>query len=170
MSEPTSPELASPAPTAAPAVELTLKEKRALREQARREFKASKRAELAAQDGAKAAPPAGGAAPATAAPQRTDDERTRDAAVFLRGVLFPLLSVVALLIGYRLDPLSETAAAEDATAWVPILRRYGWADSLVTWVGAPARLVARLRQLAHRKEPKEPGGRVVGRIGEERPA
>lgn len=147
-------------PAAAPA--LSPSEKRALREQARREFKAQEAARLAAAKAAEAGgtpagTPAAPADPAAAPadPARTDAERARDAAVALRGVLMPIVAVLAGFFGYRLalDEFTEAQAAEDARAWVPILARYRWLDSAVTWASAPARLAARVRQLARKKDP-----------------
>lgn len=145
--------------------ELTAKEKRALREEARREFKASEKARIAATSTAgKKAAPAEGAAPSAAAspaapplvaPDRTDAERAKDAAVFLRGVVWPFLALVAGLFGFHLDALTEPAAAEDGRAWVPLARRYRVIDALFTWGSAPARLVARVRELGSRR-PKPP--------------
>jgi hypothetical protein len=142
--------------------ELRAEEKRALREQARREFRAAERERLEAA-AKPAAPAAGkatatpGAAPAPADPDRTDAQRAADAAVFLRGFLLPVLSLLAYPFGWRLRVESFTAeqAREDAAAWVPVARRYRWVDLVITWAGVPARLVARVRELAERRAPKE---------------
>lgn len=140
--------------------ELTAKEKRALREEARREFKASEKARIAATSTAgKKAAPAEGAAPAAAAEPEYSDAQLREAtAHFLRGVLFPLLSVLVLPFGYRLDlaALSDAHARDDAAAWLPMLRLYGWLRAVVTWTAVPARLVARVRELARKREKKAP--------------
>lgn len=153
------------------APELSPKEKRALREQARREFKAAERARLAAERAPEdAGTPASAPAPVAAAaaappapPERTDADRARDAALFLRGVLFPLLSILAGVVGYQLtlDKFTEAQAADDAKAWVPILGRYAWLDRLVAAVTLPARTVARVRELARKKEPEAPAAKVV---------
>lgn len=90
--------------------------------------------------------------------ERTDEDRARDAAMFLRGVLMPVAAFAAGWFGYRLDLASftEAHALEDGRAWTPLLRRYAWLDLVVTWASAPARLVARVRELARRKEPADP--------------
>lgn len=143
---------AAPAPAAPP--ELTAKEKRALREQVRRDFKA-KEAERLGVEAAKKAP-AKEAEPEKQDPARTDAERAADAAVFLRGVVWPLTALGAWLFGYDLGELTEAMAREDAAAWVPLARRYRWLDLLVTWASAPARLIRRVRDLARKRAAPEP--------------
>lgn len=150
------------APSSAPVavVELTPKEKRAAREAARRAVIQAERERIEAARAATAPAdaPTRAAAPTAQLDQpkpRDDDERAADAAIFLRGVLFPLLAVLATVFsGFRLDLEKFTAkqAEDDARAWVPVLRRYRSLDVLVTWVGVPARLVSRVRELAVRKE------------------
>lgn len=139
--------------TPAPAPELSPKEKRALREKARREFRASERERLAAEAAAAAPAPE---KETTADPSRTDGQRASDAAVFLRGVLFPFLSLLAYPFGYRLKlaDFTEAKAREDAACWVPVARRYRFIDLLILWAGVPARIVARVRELVERREPK----------------
>lgn len=142
---------------------LTPAEKRALREQARREFKAQEAARFAAAkagtDGGTPAAAAGGPAAAPGTPPdpstRTDADRARDAAVALRGVLMPVAGLFAGFFGYDLvlEEFTEKQAGEDARAWVPILARYRWLDVAVTWMSAPARLVARVRELARKRPP-----------------
>jgi hypothetical protein len=151
-----------PAVTRAPsdAAELTDAEKRALREQARRAFIAEQKARLAKTASAASPAKKKGAEPAAIAdepvtPGRSDEDRARDAAMFLRGVLWPVLALGAVLFGYRLEPLSDEAALEDGKSWVPVARRYRWFDVLITWASAPARVVARVKELA-RKEPPKP--------------
>jgi hypothetical protein len=156
--------------------ELTAKEKRAARERARRAVEAEERERIKAARAEKEAAPASAPAAATpaapAAPTRTDEDRARDAAAFLRGVVFPVLALFAPLFGHRLElaAFSETAAAEDARSWVPLCVRYRWLDLLVSWATMPARLVARVRELARPKEPSGPAAKVVPLRGEERPA
>lgn len=145
---------------------LSAKDVKAIREAARREVKAEEKARIeaelrektggAAKPAAPAAAPGAAAAPA-AAPERKPEDSARDCAVFLRGVLFPLLALVARPFGYRLDlaAFTEAQAAEDAKAWVPLLRLYPTLDRVVAWVSAPARVVARVRELARPRE-KEP--------------
>jgi len=145
---------------------LSPKEMRAAREAARREVVAKEAARIeaaraAAQGGTpEGTPAAKDEAPAT--PDRTDADRLKDATAMLRGVLFPVLGVVSLLFGYTLDldAFTDTKAAEDARAWVPLLRRYRWLDLACTWVGAPARTIARVRELAKRREQKTAGAKV----------
>jgi len=155
---PTAPQ---PVPNPPKAPEPTPAEKRALREQARREFRAAERARLEAEAKAKAGPAPGEAkAPAAAAdagPARTDADRVADTAHFLRGVFMPVLSVLALPFGYRLRLADFTAekATDDAAAWLPIVRRYRWLDLVVTWAALPSRIVARVRELAERRPPLE---------------
>jgi hypothetical protein len=158
---------AAAAPAAKPpAVELTAKEQRALREEARREarakFKAAEVERLTDAEAKKRGVPAPSSAPAAAPspagepldPNRTDGDRRADAAVFLRGVVWPLLSLGSLLLGFDLGELTEAMAKEDAASWVPLARRYRWLDLLFTWAGAPARLIARVKELKRKREPK----------------
>lgn len=159
MSEPkgpeTSAELEGATAPEAPAANLTPRERRAIREQERKAFRAQVRAELAAKTGAKDAkgPPAPKAAApeAPAEPERTDAARAADAAAFLRGVVWPVVSLFAGLLGYRLAELTEGEAADDAAAWVPLCRRYRWLDVTVTVAAMPARLIGRVRTKASRK-------------------
>lgn len=161
---------ASPAaPAAAPPVELTAKEQRRVREEARREalakFKAAEVERLTAAEAKKRGTPApsqsaAGTAPAAAPaepldPTRTDADRRADAAVFLRGVVWPVASLGAWLFGYDLAELTEAMAKDDAGSWVPLARRYRWLDLLFTWAGAPARLIARVKELKRKREGKE---------------
>ena len=143
-----------PAAAPAPAVELTPADKKRVREEARREFKARELARIAAKS-APAAAPAGAPAPAAAStpadPTRTDAQRAADAAVFLRGVLWPFLGVGAYLAGYTLREFTVAMSVEDAASWVPLARRYRWVDLLITWAGAPARVLARVRELAQKR-------------------
>lgn len=99
------------------------------------------------------------------APERSDRERAADLAVFLSGVIWPVLSLVSRIFGWDLSPLDAAEAAEDAAAWVPAARRYRWLDIAATWAAAPARLVARVRQHAKRRErkPKAPDAPPAGR-------
>jgi len=147
---------------------LSRKEERAAREAARRLVVAKEAARIEADRAAKAAgtpggTPAAAAAPGPVAPLRTDADRARDAAAFLRAVLMPMVALLALPFGYRLDlaAFTDAQAAEDARAWVPLLAKYGWLDRLCTWAGAPARIVARVRELARKREPEAPAARVV---------
>lgn len=158
---------------------LSPKEKRALREQARRAVLAEEKARIAAARAPeRAATPAApvpaassGSEPPAPPPtttERTDDDRVKDAAAMLSGVLFPLLSLCALPFGYHLalDEFTDAKALEDAKSWVPLLRRYRWLDLACTWVGMPARLIRRVRELARPRsappaEKKTEGGRVV---------
>lgn len=159
-------------PPAAPAaeVELTAKELRALREEARREakgkFKAAEVERLTTAEAKKRGVPAptsapGAVQPSPAAepidPTRTDGDRRADAAVFLRGVVWPVASLGAWLFGYDLAELTEAMAKDDAASWVPLARRYRWLDLLFTWAGAPARLIARVKELKRKREPKAKG-------------
>jgi hypothetical protein len=149
-----------------PTAGLSPKERRAARERARREVQAAERARIAAArapegpitpPGTPEASTAAVEAPrAPGALVRTDEERARDAAIALRGVLLPAVALLASLFGYRLalEDFTEAKAAEDARAWVPILARYRWLDVAVTWASAPARLLARVRELARKVEPK----------------
>lgn len=148
--------------------ELTPKDKKRLREEVRREFKAAERErmEKAAASKTGAAPSEKSAAPAASSapePEFTDPQLRENAAHFLRGVLFPFLALLALPFGYRLDlkKLTEAQARDDAAAWVPVLRLYGWLRAVVTWTAVPARLFARLRELAVKRERPEAGGQVV---------
>jgi hypothetical protein len=155
-------------PVEAANVKLSPADKKALREQARREFRTAERERLEAEAAAKAggAPkpaaatstPAPGTPAAAAAPERKPDDSTRDCAVFLRGVLMPLVALLARPFGFTLDlaAFTEAKAAEDAKAWLPLLRLYPAVDRAIAWVSAPARLVARVRELAKPREPKEP--------------
>jgi hypothetical protein len=144
------PELALPEPSA--------KEKRRIREEARREFKAKELARIeAASTKTKGAPAEKTATEAPAKPlepEFTDAQLRENAALFLRGVLFPVLSVLARPFGYRLDlaSFSEAQAREDGAAWVPVLRLYGWLRTVVSWTAIPARLTARVRDLARKRE------------------
>ncbi len=155
----TVPDTVPPAVPATPkAAELTPKDKRALREQARREFKAAELERLAAASPVKGqAEPPPSQADAPADSTRTDAQRAADAAVFLRGFLMPLLSLLAYPFGWSLDlaKFTEAQAKEDGAAWVPVARRYRWVDVLITWAGVPARITARVRELAQRRPPKE---------------
>ncbi len=116
---PTVPHAVPPVPALVPAVELTPKDKKALREEARRAFKAAEVARIAAKT-APAPAPAGAttpaAAPAPLDPARTDAQRTADAAVFLRGVLFPLLGLGAFLFGYTLAELTPWTSSSPGPA------------------------------------------------------
>lgn len=157
MSDP-KPTAPAPAPVAPKLPELTGAEKKALREQARREVKAAEKARLEAEAEKKAAPAPATKAAALAAPlqleaDRTDTQRVADAANFLRGVLMPIIGVLAFPFGYRLRlaDFSPEKAREDATAWVPVVRRYRWIDLVITWAGVPARIVSRVRELAERR-------------------
>lgn len=155
----------APVPAELPPVELTAEAKKKLREQARREAEAKFKATeverlMAAKTGAAPPPKVAPGAPAAEPvdPNRTDAMRAADAAVFLRGVLWPVLSVLALFTPWELAELTEAMSKEDGAAWVPVARRYRWVDLLITWAGVPARLVARVRSLAVRRKPKQ----VVG--------
>lgn len=145
--------------------ELTPADKRALREKARREFQAAERERLAAEKAAKTGAPAAGTKAAPGAAEtpppaeldaRTDAQRQADAAVFLRGVVWPVASVLAWLFGWELGDLTDAMAKDDAASWVPLARRYRWLDLAFTWAGAPARLAGRVRELAHRRQAKPP--------------
>lgn len=157
---PTQPKPATPpAATRAPELpELSAADKKALREQARREFRAAERERLEAQAAGKAPPPkAGATAPAPADadqvdPTRTDAQRAADAAAFLRGVVWPIAGLAAWLFGYDLGELTEAMAREDAASWVPLARRYRLVDLAITWAGAPARLIARVKALKTKRE------------------
>lgn len=157
---------------AAPPVKLSPKQRKALREQARRDAlraererieakRASDRADTRAAAPEAAPPPAPAAVaappPPSADPSRTDEDRARDAGMFLRGVVMPLASFVAGFFGHRLElaAYTEAQALEDGKSWVPLMCRYPWLDSLVTWASAPARFIARVRGLAKPK-PTEP--------------
>jgi hypothetical protein len=144
---------------------LAPKDLKAIREQARREVRAAEKERLEAEAAAKSGapkPPAATSTPGTpaaaAAPERKPEDSTRDCAVFLRGVLMPIVALVARWAGYTLDlaAFTEAKAAEDAKAWLPLLRLYPAVDRAIAWVSAPARLVARVRELAKPREPKEP--------------
>lgn len=154
-------------PSSAKPVELTPKEQRALREEARREarskFKEAEVERLTAAEAKKRGVPAPSSAPAAAPsapaaepldPTRTDADRRSDAASFLRGVVWPLLTLGSWIFGYDLGELTEKMAAEDAASWVPLARRYRWLDLAFTWTGAPARLIARVKELKRKREPK----------------
>jgi hypothetical protein len=160
----TSPVPSRAQPSAVP--KLTPKQIRAAREAARREVVAREAARIeAARASTTAGTPAGTPAAAVAvqaappaAPERTDAERARDAGVFLRGVLLPVLAALAGFVGYRLDldGYSEAQALDDGRAWVPLLAKYGWLDRLVTSITAPARLIARVRELSRPKPAAPP--------------
>ena len=147
--------------TAPTGAELTAREKKAARERARRAFQKSLREQAAAAAaptnaapaGAESAPPTGDAPPAPSS-ARGDDDRARDLAVFLRGVVYPILAVVALFTPWRLDlsQFTDADAAEEARAWVPLARRYAWLDNVCTWASAPARMVQTVRRIARRKD------------------
>jgi hypothetical protein len=148
-------------PAAVPPFKLKPDEVRALREQARREVLAEEKDRIAKDraakgkapaPAAKAEPPAGApSTPAELDPARTDAHRAADAAMFLRGVLWPVVGGVAWLVGWDVDPYTAAMAAEDSTAWVPLARRYRVVDLVITWAGVPARLMARIKELAHRR-------------------
>lgn len=153
-----------PAPSASPppTAELTPWQRRKLREaeqRRKREERRQRRAELAAQklEETAAAPPAEPAA--MLAPDRSDADRARDLAVFLSGVWL-IARALASLIGWKLGPLTEAEAAEDAKSFVPMARRYPAFDSLCTWVAAPVviirRIAAKISRRGSTPEPAEP--------------
>jgi hypothetical protein len=148
---------ATPAVPAAPGLpELSPKDKKRVREEARREFKAAELERLgkAAEKKTALAAPSAASAAAPVEPTYTDAQLREAAAVFLRGVLFPVLSVLVLPFGFRLEleKFTEPASRDDAAAWVPVLRLYGWLRTVVVWASVPARLVARVRELKVRRE------------------
>lgn len=148
------------------AAELSAKDKRKLREQARREaeaaFKAAEVERLKAERGITAAPakpaPAPAVQPAPAPDVPADAVLASWAAVFLRGVLYPVISLGARLFGGRLDldRYTVTRAEADASAWVPLLREYSTLRALVKWTTVPARVVATARELFKRDEEARP--------------
>lgn len=140
----------------APAVELSAKERRALREKARREFHAAQRAELEAKAGGKAKATT---EPAKAPePERTDEHRAEDAAAFLSGVVWPIVGLLWRLFGWQLDKLTATEAAEAGHGFVVFLRRWRALDLVTQWAGAPARLARLIATKTKRREPAQPDG------------
>lgn len=152
---------ALPTLEAAPA-ELTPWQRRKMREaeqRRKREERRQRRAELAAAKLQEAAAPMPAAEPVAPMPERTDADRARDLAVFLSG-LWLILRALAALLGWKVAPLTEPEAAEDAKSFVPMARRYPAFDSLCTWVAAPVVIVRRIAAKVSRKgsvpEPVEP--------------
>jgi hypothetical protein len=150
--------------TATPAAEapqLDARARKAARERERRRMAKEQRERLRETAPAEPAASAPAAAPAAldAPAGRTDDDRARDLAVFLRGVIYPVLAVVAMFTPWRLDlaAFKDADAEEEARAWVPLARRYGWLDSLCTWASAPARMVGTVRRISRRKDGAPPG-------------
>jgi hypothetical protein len=151
------------ATAAAPVHELTAKERRAAREEARRQVVAAEKARLQAAALAKdgKAPPATASAPA--APVAPVEPLPPDAvlvgwvAVFLRGVLYPVLSLGARLFRGSLDlrRYDEARAKAEAAAWVPLLKEYGWLRGVVKWTTVPAQVVATVRDLFNKAKPAE---------------
>jgi len=157
-----------------PAVKLSPKERKRIREAERRAFAKQERERIAAARAEKSAGtrvdapapvPEPAASPAEVpsvppsapvGPERTDEDRARDAAHFLRGVVMPLVSVVLGFFGRHLDlaAYTDAQALEDGKAWVPLCRRYALLDSLVTWASAPARLLSRTRSLTRAGKPR----------------
>lgn len=135
-------------------------------ERKRLERKAKKEAEAAAaakklQPGGPSDASAEGNALAAATPapelERNDEDRARDASVFLQGVWL-VAGAVAWLFGWELDKLEEREAVEDGKSWVPIARRYSWFDVVITWAAAPVNLFRRVKAKLRRieREDKKP--------------
>jgi hypothetical protein len=140
-------------------VELTPKEKRALREQARREVLTAEKERIAKERAAKDAPatPSGAPTPAPAPDIPADAVLVSWAAAFLRGVLYPAISLgVRVLRVGRLDLAlyTDARAKDEAAAWVPLLREYDTLRGVVKWMTVPARVVATVRDLFRSRESK----------------
>lgn len=133
-------EPASPGPAQKP-VELSAYQRRKERERERERKREATKAKRAEREATK--PKESAAKEGDGEPARADENRARDAAVFLRG-LFRVASLFAFLFGYRVVPLTRDEAREDAGSWVPLARRYRWFDLAITWAGAPVSLVERL--------------------------
>jgi hypothetical protein len=142
----------SPAASGALSRKQLEEEKRKARGAFLAEMRAAAAKRKAAQGETSETAPDKSAAPASVPdPKRTDTDRKRDLAVFL-SVVWRILQGAAWLVGYKLDPLTEREAAEDAPAWLPITLRYPAFDRAVTWVAAPFRLMERIASKIHTRE------------------
>jgi hypothetical protein len=88
--------------------------------------------------------------PAPGAATRTDEDRERDAAVFLV-VVWMIARFFAYFAGFKLAEYTPEERKKDAFAWVPVARRYGSFDTLITWVAVPAVLMQRIESKMRRK-------------------
>jgi hypothetical protein len=117
-----------------------------------------KREERAARKAAKASAPVDSAptssptqlvapAPSTITPEQRTEAVTR----WLQG-LFRVLHFIAGFLGYEVTPLADADARNDARAWLPLVERYAWADSVVTFSAGPLSLIERVAAHLKRRE------------------
>lgn len=162
----------SPVPAAVPApVALTPAEKRALREKARREFQATERERLAVTAAEKAGAPAAKPKATPGVDALPSDIPPPDVlvgwvAVFLRGVVYPVLSLAAHLppMRGRLDLARYTPAMarDEAAAWLPLVQEYATFRAVVRWTTIPARLLENVHDLFTRKGGEAAPVKTVG--------
>jgi hypothetical protein len=86
-----------------------------------------------------------------------DDRTLRENIAAGLEVVWLVVSLVAGLFGRRLKPYSDAEREADAKAWLPLAKRWTWVGSTAGWVGAPVRLVQRVREKLEPKPPKVNG-------------
>jgi hypothetical protein len=122
-------------------------------------------AERRAKREAKKAEKGGAKAPAAPADEvddedRDDDQRKRETSGAWRLTL-RVVSLVLWPFGYRLDPLTDKEAAEDAGLLLPLVRKHRWLDALVAYAALPYLLAERValklkKREAEKKETAKP--------------